>query len=84
MDKIEKDISIAWKRYAHDAGLEINTFEYNVSRQAFIYGYKEGKCKHQFAVWISLTKTTKRSRDGTITETTKINSPSQTSQAQKY
>lgn len=28
------------------------------------------KCRHQFAVWISLTKTTKRSRDGTITETT--------------
>lgn len=28
------------------------------------------KCKHQFAVWITLTKTTKKSRDGTITETT--------------
>ena len=36
MDKIENDILIAWKRYAHDAGLEINTFEYNVSRQAFM------------------------------------------------
>ena len=28
------------------------------------------KCKHQFAVWISLTRTTKKSKNGTITETT--------------
>lgn len=36
-----------WRTYAHDAGLDIDIYEYSIAKRAFLYGYIEGNIEGQ-------------------------------------